>query len=56
MSSLELVITIARRVLRQRSGGGGDEEEKEVPAWSDGGGGPETVRMKRARKNKLHEI
>ena len=44
MSSLELVITIARRVLRQRRGGGATaavpwKEEGEVPAWSNGGAG-----------------
>ncbi len=42
MSSLELVITIARRVLHQQRGGATAavpwKEEGEVPAWSDGVG------------------
>ena len=56
MSSLELVITIARRVLRQRRGGATAavpwKEEGEVPAWSDGGGGTETVQDEKSTPKK----
>jgi hypothetical protein len=66
MSSLELVITIPRRVLRQRRGGGGNGSS----AMEGGGGGGSMVGWGRGHRNcvkrahqkttrpkfKLHEI